>query len=682
MEELESRLLVGRSAEVNAFLEVLEDASRFKRLFHLYGTAGVGKSCLLDELQRQSAIRGAATFVMDGEGLWRSPDAFCLHVLRLAGSRETGSEEIDRPSLLERSADMLNEQAAGRRLVLFLDNFEMLESLDHWLREYFFKRLHENVLIVTAGRHALSEAWALSPHWRSRMARVQLDHLSFDAVERFARYCQITDPILVRDIWRRSKGHPLTLSLLAFFWEQQAPDQDEAYREEETDSLPFIVDQWLREVPGEQMRPLVEVAATLRYFNQDKLSYVVDKPVTTPEFYQLIRFSFVRRTDSGWTVHALMREAVVRALRLRTPRLYERLQTRAILYAYERFRGSEHEDRSDDALMLTYYAGDALIHALMNWFDPTPRPLESVGRHHREELDRYIRYRHATAKPQSIKLFDASTNRRFDFPLTAEQNLHSLKLFDPDRLLSLDYDVLRVMRSDEGTIAVLIALVPINEKTMPYLLEHPCAGPYFSGLSAQERSRFAVPAHTRAGWFIDMIDQDDYENAAQHTAIGHFLHHLMFSGEFLLRTPPPHPFFLAAHESLGFDTAAHAVHTSFDGVTPTPVFVRDTQGKQLNAYIHKLLKRSGLRIDLPLEPTDRIDAAPSARHRDEGGLPTLDGLTARETEVAGLVFEGLSNAEIASRLYVSEVTVKKHLKSIFEKQDVRSRTQLVRKMRL
>ncbi|WP_419873436.1 LuxR C-terminal-related transcriptional regulator [Candidatus Pristimantibacillus sp. PTI5] len=680
MEELESRLLVGRSAEINAFINILEDERRTKRLIHLFGTAGVGKSCLLDELQRQARLRGIATIAMDSEGFWRSPDAFCLHILQTLRSLEPEDEGLEASSLLERSIRKLNETAASERLVLFLDNYETLEALDHWLREYFFKRLHENVLIVTAGRHALSEAWVLSPVWRSHIARIYLDHLPYEAVERYAQYCQISDPSLVRDIWRRSKGHPLTLSLLAFFWEHQLPQEGEEQSSEEAASLPFIVNQWLREIPGEHMRPLVEAAAVLRYFNQDTLSFMMEKEVTTPEFYQLIRFSFIRRTDSGWTVHALMREAVIQELRLRSPQLYDRLQTRAIIHAYERFKRSPQSLRNHEALELTYYAGDALIHALMNWFDPTPRPFEPVGRSHRAELESYVRYRHETASPQTIKLFDAATNRRFDFPLTTEQNLYSLKWFDLDRLFSLEYDVLRVMRNDAGKIAVLISLVPINRKTMPYLMEHPCSRPYFSGLTEEELKRFAVPEHTRAGWFIDMIDQDDYENAAQHTAIGHFLHGLMFTGEFLLRTPAPHPFFLAAHESLGFDTADHAVHTNYDGVTPTPVFVRDTQGEHLHAYIRKLVKRSGLRIELPIEETDDTGTVASPARGGEVGIPDLGGLTAREKEVAALVFEGLTNAEIAARLYLSEVTVKKHLKSIFEKQDVSSRTQLVRKM--
>ncbi len=680
MEELESRLLVGRSAEVNAFINMLNDERRTKRLIHLFGTAGVGKSCLLDELQRQARIRGTASIAMDSEGFWRSPDAFCIHILRTLRSLEPDDEGMEASSLLEKSIRKLNETAGSGRLVLFLDNYETLEALDHWLREYFFKRLHDNVLIVTAGRHALSEAWVLSPAWRSHIARIYLEHLPFEAVERYARYCHISDPSLVRDIWRRSKGHPLTLSLLTFFWEQQAPEAGEERSAEEENSLPFIVSQWLREIPGEHMRPLVEAAALLRYFNQDTLSFMMGKEVTSPEFYQLIRFSFVRRTDSGWTVHALMREAVIQELRLRSPQLYDRHQTRAILHAYERFKRSPRNLRNHEALELTYYAGDALIRAFMNWFDPTPRPFESVGRSHRAELERYIRYRQETAEPQTIKLFDAATNRRFDFQLTVEQNLYSLKWFDLDRLFSLEYDVLRVMRNDAGKIAVLIALVPINRKTMPYLMEHPCSRSYFSTLTEEELKRFAVPEHTRAGWFIDTIDQDDYENAAQHTAIGHFLHGLMFTGEFLLRTPGPHPFFQAAHESLGFDTADQAVHTNFDGITPTPVFVRDTQGDQLHAYIRKLVKRSGLPIELMLDESDDKGTDVSPVRGSEGGMTELSGLTAREKEVAALVFEGLTNAEIAARLYLSEVTVKKHLKSIYEKQNVSNRTQLVRKM--
>jgi DNA-binding NarL/FixJ family response regulator len=55
-----------------------------------------------------------------------------------------------------------------------------------------------------------------------------------------------------------------------------------------------------------------------------------------------------------------------------------------------------------------------------------------------------------------------------------------------------------------------------------------------------------------------------------------------------------------------------------------------------------------------------------------------DGLTTRETEVLVLLASGLSNAEIAQRLYLSHATVKTHINRIFAKTGVRDRAQAVR----
>ena len=52
-------------------------------------------------------------------------------------------------------------------------------------------------------------------------------------------------------------------------------------------------------------------------------------------------------------------------------------------------------------------------------------------------------------------------------------------------------------------------------------------------------------------------------------------------------------------------------------------------------------------------------------------------ITPRELEILGLIAQGLSNREIAERLFVSENTVKTHSSRLFEKLSAKRRTQAV-----
>ncbi len=71
---------------------------------------------------------------------------------------------------------------------------------------------------------------------------------------------------------------------------------------------------------------------------------------------------------------------------------------------------------------------------------------------------------------------------------------------------------------------------------------------------------------------------------------------------------------------------------------------------------------------------DRFASQPSPRGAD---LRLLKALTEREREVFELIAQGLSNSEIADRLFLTEGTVKTHVKHIFDKLEVRDRTQAV-----
>jgi len=73
---------------------------------------------------------------------------------------------------------------------------------------------------------------------------------------------------------------------------------------------------------------------------------------------------------------------------------------------------------------------------------------------------------------------------------------------------------------------------------------------------------------------------------------------------------------------------------------------------------------------------EREAAASAPFELDESRRSEL-GITARELEILGLMAAGLSNREIADRLFISENTVKTHSGRLFDKLGAKRRTQAV-----
>jgi DNA-binding NarL/FixJ family response regulator len=73
-----------------------------------------------------------------------------------------------------------------------------------------------------------------------------------------------------------------------------------------------------------------------------------------------------------------------------------------------------------------------------------------------------------------------------------------------------------------------------------------------------------------------------------------------------------------------------------------------------------------------------VTAPPPAEAAGSPALPGDEQLTAREHEILALVADGLTNARIGQRLWVTEQTVKFHLSNVYRKLEVSNRTEASR----
>jgi DNA-binding NarL/FixJ family response regulator len=102
--------------------------------------------------------------------------------------------------------------------------------------------------------------------------------------------------------------------------------------------------------------------------------------------------------------------------------------------------------------------------------------------------------------------------------------------------------------------------------------------------------------------------------------------------------------------------------------------VKDTEPEDLLRAVRVVHDGDAL---LSPSVTRRIMAQLALQSRATSPPRSLDQITEREREVLRLVGEGLNNAEIAGRLFITPLTAKTHVSRIMAKLQVRDRAQLV-----
>ena len=361
---IEQRYLVGRDKEIQLFREMITSDRKEGTILNLYGTGGVGKSYLLHEFRRLSEQAQVKFLLLDSRVFPRNPAEFCLHLLRMLRYPVRRVEKgLDLSRLTEICLSEVQHKAYPRRMVLAVDTFEDIGEMEQWLRDEFLANLNPEILVIISGRIPLQGIWLSSPAWRQFLYRMPLADLGYCSVKQYLELSGIEQAEMIGRIWNQTKGHPLTLALLVTTMRAQTLPHT-AFANDK-DLFAYVVENWLTEVHSPDMRALVETVAVLRHFNQEILSFVLEKEITTQSFQRLVGLSFIQRVDQGWLLHDLLRDAISCELRLRMPDHYNRLWKRCVLYYYGKIKQSaQHKSVSFENAEWFYYIGDQLIQSI------------------------------------------------------------------------------------------------------------------------------------------------------------------------------------------------------------------------------------------------------------------------------------------------------------------------------
>jgi DNA-binding NarL/FixJ family response regulator len=135
-----------------------------------------------------------------------------------------------------------------------------------------------------------------------------------------------------------------------------------------------------------------------------------------------------------------------------------------------------------------------------------------------------------------------------------------------------------------------------------------------------------------------------------------------------LRAVNPHGMVLVLTASAEREVHARAVEAGAAGVLHKAVRIKEV----IDAARRLVAGETLLSTD---EVIELLRLADRRRERDREAQQAIEGLTPREQEVLRLLAEGLSDKEIAQRLYVGSGTVRSHVVNIFGKLGVHSRLQ-------
>lgn len=253
--------------------------------------------------------------------------------------------------------DNLAPIATNQRVVLMIDTYEQLPSLDGWVCD-LAQQLPDNVLLVIASRGVpeWNRTWQ---GWIDKAEIVELKEMKTDEMRllvlRYYAYLRGSEPKSqdIETIVKFARGLPIAAVTVVDLWakfQMQVSD----FQSMRPKVVADLVEQLLTGIP-EDIRLAVEAAAVLRYFTYESLQVLLESSNAKNMYRELQRWPFIRPRREGFAVHDAMREMINEALSVDMPLRFCTLHERAAEYYKARLAKAIGEEREHCILERLYH---------------------------------------------------------------------------------------------------------------------------------------------------------------------------------------------------------------------------------------------------------------------------------------------------------------------------------------
>ncbi len=510
--------------------------------------------------------------------------------------------------------------AAAETEAVVIDSYERFAVVDGWLRNSLLPALPAHVTTVLAGRNPPNVAWRAAPGWRHLLAELRLGPLTErEAAELVAR--RGLPPDLAARARGFGRGYPLALELAC---EALSRHPGLAVGGPPAEVVEELVDVLLGDLEAD-VREAVEAASVLRRITMPALAAVLDTtPAELQRLWTALRdLPFATVHPHGVDLQAVVQDVTARSLELRDAsraRELRRRAARAALGTVGRAPG--------------WAATADLLHLVQN---PVVRNafIPPTGVQHPVESAR------ASDLPEVLEISRRHVGRSEATLVEAWWRHHP--------------DGLSVARDADGKVQAFGLVVDAAEVAHELVRDDAAA----AGMVADLRAR-PLPPGARALLSRQMLTADRGAQPCPELAL--------MTVDLKRTYLEMRPDLLRVYTVAEFGGAMAEMIAAL-GFAPVE------GGEAAGLWALEMPEGS---VDAWIARHIELETSPSAARTDAPLPAVLSTLSAREREVLAALAEGLTNHELADRLFISERTANRHLSNIFPKLGVRNRTAAAR----